>query len=252
MIYYKSKREIEIMRKAGLILAETRLELEKHLKPGISTLELDKIAHDFIISKGAYPSFKDYEGFPKSICTSVNEVVVHGIPSPKVVLKDGDIISIDLGVEFEGYHADSAWTYPIGEVDSKILTLLDVTKEALFRGLEAIKPGNRVGDISYAIESFVKPYGYGIVKELAGHGIGRNLHEDPLIPNYGIPSQGELLQEGMTICIEPMINLGTANITLDRDGWTIRTADRKVSAHFEHMVAITKDGYEILTPIIKE
>ena len=240
------------MRKAGLILAETRLELEKHLKPGISTLELDKIAHDFIISKGAYPSFKDYEGFPKSICTSVNEVVVHGIPSPKVVLKDGDIISIDLGVEFEGYHADSAWTYPIGEVDSKILTLLDVTKEALFRGLEAIKPGNRVGDISYAIESFVKPYGYGIVKELAGHGIGRNLHEDPLIPNYGIPSQGELLQEGMTICIEPMINLGTANITLDRDGWTIRTADRKVSAHFEHMVAITKDGYEILTPIIKE
>jgi methionyl aminopeptidase len=252
VIYYKSKREIEIMRKAGLILAETRLELEKHLKPGISTLELDKIAHDFIISKGAYPSFKDYEGFPKSICTSVNEVVVHGIPSPKVVLKDGDIISIDLGVEFEGYHADSAWTYPIGEVDSKILTLLDVTKEALFRGLEAIKPGNRVGDISYAIESFVKPYGYGIVKELAGHGIGRNLHEDPLIPNYGIPSQGELLQEGMTICIEPMINLGTANITLDRDGWTIRTADRKVSAHFEHMVAITKDGYEILTPIIKE
>ncbi len=248
MIYYKSKREIEIMRKAGLILAETRLELERHIKPGISTLELDKIAHDFIISKDAYPSFKDYEGFPKSICTSVNEVVVHGIPSKKVVLKDGDIISIDLGVQYQGYHADSAWTYPVGAVDPKILKLLEVTKEALFRGLEAVKPGNRVGDISYAIESFIKPHGYGIVKELAGHGIGRNLHEDPLILNFGNPNTGELLQEGMTICIEPMINLGVANIRLDRDGWTIRTLDKKPSAHFEHMVAITKDGYEILTP----
>lgn len=248
MIYYKSKREIEIMRKAGLILAETRLELERHIKPGISTLELDKIAHDFIISKDAYPSFKDYEGFPKSICTSVNEVVVHGIPSKKVMLKDGDIISIDLGVQYQGYHADSAWTYPVGEVDPKILKLLEVTKEALFRGLEAVKPGNRVGDISYAIESFIKPHGYGIVKELAGHGIGRNLHEDPLILNFGNPDTGELLQEGMTICIEPMINLGVANIRLDRDGWTIRTLDKKPSAHFEHMVAITKDGYEILTP----
>jgi len=248
VIYYKSKREIEIMRKAGLILAETRLELERHIKPGISTLELDKIAHDFIISKDAYPSFKDYEGFPKSICTSVNEVVVHGIPSKKVVLKDGDIISIDLGVQYQGYHADSAWTYPVGAVDPKILKLLEVTKEALFRGLEAVKPGNRVGDISYAIESFIKPHGYGIVKELAGHGIGRSLHEDPLILNFGNPDTGELLQEGMTICIEPMINLGVANIRLDKDGWTIRTLDKKPSAHFEHMVAITKDGYEILTP----
>lgn len=248
MINYKSKREIEIMRQAGLILAETRLELERHLKPGISTLELDKIAHDFILSKGAYPSFKDYEGFPKSICTSVNEVVVHGIPNKKVILKDGDIISIDLGVEYQGYHADSAWTYPIGNVAPEILKLLEVTEEALFRGLEAVKPGNRVGDISYAIESFVKPYGYGIVKELAGHGIGRNLHEDPLILNFGNPNTGELLQEGMTICIEPMINLGTANIRLERDGWTIKTLDKKPSAHFEHMVAITKDGYEILTP----
>lgn len=248
MIYYKSKREIEIMRQAGLILAETRLELERHLKPGISTLELDKIAHDFILSKGAYPSFKDYEGFPKSICTSVNEVVVHGIPNKKVILKDGDIISIDLGVEYQGYHADSAWTYPIGNVAPEILKLLEVTEEALFRGLEAVKPGNRVGDISYAIESFIKPYGYGIVKELAGHGIGRNLHEDPLILNFGNPNTGELLQEGMTICIEPMINLGTANIRIERDGWTIITLDKKPSAHFEHMVAITKDGYEILTP----
>jgi len=193
VIYYKSKREIEIMRKAGLILAETRLELERHIKPGISTLELDKIAHDFIISKDAYPSFKDYEGFPGSICTSVNEVVVHGIPSKKVVLKDGDIISIDLGVQYQGYHADSAWTYPVGAVDPKILKLLEVTKEALFRGLEAVKPGNRVGDISYAIESFIKPHGYGIVKELAGHGIGRSLHEDPLILNFGNPDTGELL-----------------------------------------------------------
>jgi methionyl aminopeptidase len=248
VINYKSKREIEIMRQAGLILAETRLELERHLKPGISTLELDKIAHDFILSKGAYPSFKDYEGFPKSICTSVNEVVVHGIPNKKVILKDGDIISIDLGVEYQGYHADSAWTYPIGNVAPEILKLLEVTEEALFRGLEAVKPGNRVGDISYAIESFVKPYGYGIVKELAGHGIGRTLHEDPLILNFGNPNTGELLQEGMTICIEPMINLGTANIRLERDGWTIKTLDKKPSAHFEHMVAITKDGYEILTP----
>ncbi|MGI6781769.1 MAG: type I methionyl aminopeptidase [Acholeplasmataceae bacterium] len=252
MIYYKSKREIEIMRKAGLILAETRLELERHLKPGISTLELDKIAHDFITSKGAYPSFKDYEGFPGSICTSVNEVVVHGIPSKKVILKDGDIISIDIGVEYQGYHADSAWTYPIGNVAPEVLKLLEVTEQALYHGMEAVKPGNRVGDISYAVESFIKPHGYGIVKELAGHGIGRNLHEDPLILNFGNPNQGELLQEGMTICIEPMINLGRATIRLDRDGWTIRALDKKPSAHFEHMIAITRDGYEILTPKLKE
>lgn len=252
MIYYKSKREISIMREAGLILAETRLELERHLKPGISTLELDKIAENFIKSKGATPSFKGYEGFPGSICASVNEEVIHGIPSKRRVLKSGDIISIDLGVYYRGYHADSAWTYPIGDVDDKILELMEVTEESLYAGLEAAKPGNRVSDISYAIQSFIEPHGYGIVEEFTGHGIGKSLHEAPYVPNYGAPGEGALLAEGMTICIEPMINLGTKEIRLQSDEWTVITKDRKPSAHFEHMIVITKDGYEILTPKLKE
>lgn len=252
MIYYKSKREIEIMKEAGLILAATRLELERHLKVGVSTAELDKIAEDFITSKEAVPSFKNYGGFPASICASVNEVVIHGIPNNKIILKDGDIISIDLGVKYRGYHADSAWTYEIGNVKPEVKKLLEVTLEALERGLEVCKPGNRVGDISHAIESFVKPFGYGIVREFTGHGIGKNLHEDPHVPNYGNPGEGALLSEGMTICIEPMINLGHDLVEIQNDGWTVTTVDKKPSAHFEHMIVITKDGYEILTPKLKE
>ncbi len=252
MIYYKSKREIELMRQAGLILAQTRLELERHLKIGISTNELDEIAEKFIINAGATPSFKNYQGFPKSICTSVNEEVIHGIPSKKTILKDGDIISIDLGVEYKGYHADSAWTYPIGNVDPKVLKLMKVTEESLYAGLEKAKPGNRVSDISHAIESYVKPFGYGIVQEFTGHGIGRSLHEDPMVPNYGEPGHGPLLSEGMTICIEPMLNLGTEKVKILSDEWTVVTIDKLPSAHFEHMIVITKNGYEILTPMIKE
>lgn len=252
MIYYKSKREIELMRQAGLILAQTRLELERHLKIGISTHELDEIAEKFIINAGATPSFKNYQGFPKSICISVNEEVIHGIPSKKTILKDGDIISIDLGVEYKGYHADSAWTYPIGNVDPKVLKLMKVTEESLYAGLEKAKPGNRVSDISHAIESYVKPFGYGIVQEFTGHGIGRSLHEDPMVPNYGEPGHGPLLSEGMTICIEPMLNLGTEKVKILSDEWTVVTIDKLPSAHFEHMIVITKNGYEILTPMIKE
>lgn len=252
MIYYKSKREIELMRQAGLILAQTRLELERHLKIGISTHELDEIAEKFIINAGATPSFKNYQGFPKSICISVNEEVIHGIPSKKRILKDGDIISIDLGVEYKGYHADSAWTYPIGNVAPKVLKLMKVTEESLYAGLEKAKPGNRVSDISHAIESYVKPFGYGIVQEFTGHGIGRSLHEDPMVPNYGEPGHGPLLSEGMTICIEPMLNLGTEKVKILSDEWTVVTIDKLPSAHFEHMIVITKNGYEILTPMIKE
>lgn len=252
MIYYKSKREIEIMRNAGLILAETRLELELHLKPGISTLELDKIAEDYIKSRGALASFKNYEGFPGSICASVNEEIIHGIPSKKRILKDGDIISIDLGVNYQGYHADSAWTYAIGDVKPEVLELMKITEEALYQGLEAAKPGNRVGDISYAIESYVNQFGYGIVREFTGHGIGKSLHEAPYVPNYGKKGLGALLAEGMTICIEPMINLGTEKIRVLGDDWTVITADKKPSAHFEHMIVITKDGYEILTPKLEK
>lgn len=252
MIYYKSKREIEIMRNAGLILAETRLELERHLKPGISTLELDKIAEDYIKSRGALASFKNYEGFPGSLCASVNEEVIHGIPSKKRILKDGDIISIDLGVNYQGYHADSAWTYAIGDVKPEVLELMKITEEALYQGLEAAKPGNRVGDISYAIESYVNQFGYGIVREFTGHGIGKSLHEAPYVPNYGEKGLGALLAEGMTICIEPMINLGTEKIRVLGDDWTVITADKKPSAHFEHMIVITKDGYEILTPKLEK
>lgn len=252
MIYYKSKREIELMRQAGLILAQTRLELERHLKIGISTHELDEIAEKFIINAGATPSFKNYQGFPKSICISVNEEVIHGIPSKKRILKDGDIISIDLGVEYKGYHADSAWTYPIGNVAPKVLKLMKVTEESLYAGLEKAKPGNRVSDISHAIESYVKPFGYGIVQEFTGHGIGRSLHEDPMVPNYGEPGHGPLLSEGMTICIEPMLNLGTEKVKILSDEWTVVTIDKLPSAHFEHMIVITKNGYEILTPTIKE
>lgn len=252
MIYYKSKREINLMKEAGLILAATRLELERHLKPGISTWELDKIAENFIKERGATASFKNYEGFPASICASVNEEVIHGIPSRKRILKDGDIISIDLGVNYQGYHADSAWTYAIGNVSNEVLELMKVTEEALTKGLEAAKPGNQVGDISYAIESYVKKFGYGIVREFTGHGIGKSLHEPPYVPNYGEPHTGPILAEGMTICIEPMINLGTEEIRVLGDGWTVITRDKKPSAHFEHMIVITKDGYEILTPKLEK
>jgi methionyl aminopeptidase len=240
------------MREAGRILDLTRHMLETHIKPGISTLQLDALAEDFILKLGATPSFKGYHGFPGSICTSINEVVVHGIPSSKHVLKEGDIITLDFGVNYKGYHADSATTYPVGQVSDEVKKLLEITEKSLYVGLEQAKPGNHVSDISYAIESFVKPFGYGIVEEFTGHGIGRDLHEEPYVPNFGKPKQGPVLKPGMTFCVEPMLNLGTKRVKILSDNWTTVTVDRKPSAHFEHMIVITETGYEILTIAKKE
>ncbi|HPG42440.1 MAG TPA: type I methionyl aminopeptidase [Acholeplasmataceae bacterium] len=252
MIQIKSQREIELMREAGRILDLTRKMLEEHIKSGISTLQLDQLAESFIINLGATPSFKGYHGFPGSICTSINEVVVHGIPSNKHILKEGDIITLDFGVNYKGYHADSATTYPVGKVTPEIEKLLEVTEKSLYVGLEQAKPGNQVSDISHAIETYVKPFGYGIVEEFTGHGIGRSLHEDPYVPNFGKPHQGPVLKPGMTFCVEPMVNLGTKRVKILSDNWTTVTTDRKPSAHFEHMIVITETGYEILTIAKKE
>ncbi len=247
LIQIKSQREIELMREAGRILEQTRQMLIEHIKPGISTHHLDQLAENFISHLGATPSFKGYNGFPGSICASINEVVVHGIPSKKKILQEGDIITLDFGVNYKGYHADSATTYPVGEIKPEIQQLLDVTEKSLYVGLEQAKPGNRVSDISHAIESFVKPYGYGIVEEFTGHGIGRDLHEEPFVPNFGQPNQGPILKPGMTFCVEPMINLGTKRVKVLTDNWTTITVDHKPSAHFEQMIVITETGYEILT-----
>jgi len=247
LIQIKSKREIELMREAGRILEQTRQMLAEHILPGVSTHHLDQLAENFITNLGATPSFKGYHGFPGSICASVNEVVVHGIPSKKKILKEGDIITLDFGVNYKGYHADSATTYPVGTIKPEIQQLLDITEKSLYIGLDQAKPGNRVSDISHAIEAYVKPFGYGIVEEFTGHGIGRDLHEEPFVPNFGLPNQGPLLKPGMTFCVEPMINLGTKRVKVLTDNWTTVTVDRKPSAHFEHMIVITETGYEILT-----
>jgi len=247
LIQIKSQREIELMREAGRILELTRQMLKEHIKPGISTHHLDQLAENFITHLGATPSFKGYHGFPGSICASINEVVVHGIPSTKKILQEGDIITLDFGVNYKGYHADSATTYPVGEIKPEIQKLLDVTEKSLYVGLDQAKPGNRVSDISHAIEAFVKPYGYGIVEEFTGHGIGRELHEEPFVPNFGKPNQGPILKPGMTFCVEPMINLGTKRVKVLMDNWTTITVDHKPSAHFEQMIVITETGYEILT-----
>lgn len=252
MIQIKSSREIELMRQAGRILESTRQMVAKHIQPGVTTYQLDMLAEAYIRKLGGLPSFKGYQGYPGSICTSVNEVVVHGIPSKKKVLKAGDIITLDFGVNYKGYHADSATTYPVGDVSDKIKQLLEVTEASLYEGLKHAKPGNHVSDISHAIESYVKPYGYGIVEEFTGHGIGRELHEDPYVPNFGAPGLGAILKPGMTFCVEPMVNLGTKNVRILHDNWTTITADKSPSAHFEHMIVITETGYDILTAALKE
>ena len=249
MITIKSDREIELLRIAGNIVYETHQYLKQFLKPGITTLELDRLAYDFIKSKGATPSFKNYNGFPASICTSVNYQVVHGIPG-KMKLKDGDIISIDIGACYKGYHGDSAWSYPIGKVSKENELLLYNTEKALFVGLKEVKPGNRIGDISYAIESYAKRHNLGVVKELVGHGVGTSVHEAPDIPNFGKKGTGPRIKKGMVFAIEPMLNLGSPNIVMLDDNWTIETEDYSPSAHFEHTVVVTDDGYEILTGVM--
>ena len=246
MISIKSDYEISLMRKAGNIVYRTHKYLEPYIKPGITTKELDKLAYDFIISQDATPSFLNYNGFPGSICTSVNDEVVHGIPSNRK-LKKGDIIGIDIGANYKGYHGDSAWSYKVGSVSKEKEYLLEHTEKALFEGLKQVKPGNRIGDISNAIETYANAHNLGVVRELVGHGVGSNLHEEPDVPNYGKKGTGPLLKEGMTIAIEPMLNLGTHKIYILDDDWTIITRDGSPSAHFEHSVVVTKDGYRILT-----
>ena len=246
MISIKSDYEISLMRKAGNIVYRTHKYLEPYVKPGITTKELDKLAYDFIISQDATPSFLNYEGFPASICTSINEEVVHGIPSNRK-LKNGDIIGIDIGANYKGYHGDSAWSYKVGSVSKEKEYLLEHTEKALFEGLNQIKPGNHIGDISNAIETYANEHKLGVVRELVGHGVGNHLHEEPDVPNYGKKGTGPVLKEGMTIAVEPMLNLGTHKIYILDDDWTIITRDGKPSAHFEHSVVVTKDGYRILT-----
>ena len=246
MIKIKSDREIELMKIAGKIVGDTHNYLKKYIKPGITTKELDKLAHDFIIKSGAYPSFKGYNGYPGSICTSINDEVVHGIPGNRK-LKEGDIISIDIGACYEGYHGDSAWTYPVGKISKEKEDLLRHTEESLFAGLSVIKEGAHVGDIGFAVESVAKKYNLGVVKELVGHGVGNNIHEDPDVPNYGKQNKGPVLKPGMVIAVEPMLNLGSADVAILDDDWTIVTMDESPSAHFEHTVLVTKDGYQILT-----
>lgn len=246
LIKIKSDREIELLEKAGHIVYLTHQYLKPYIKEGITTKELDTLAEEFILSKGATPSFKGYNGFPGSICTSINNQVVHGIPG-KTKLKKGDVISIDIGACYKGYHGDSAWSYPVGDISDKKKYLLEHTEKSLYEGLEQVKPGNRIGDISHAIEAYAYKHNLGVVKELVGHGVGSKLHEEPDVPNYGKAGTGPLLKEGMVIAIEPMLNLGGPDIYILEDGWTIETDDYSPSAHFEHTVVVTKDGYKILT-----
>jgi methionyl aminopeptidase len=247
VIYKKSPEELELMRRGGRILADVLDRLEEALSPGMTTAELDRIAEEAIVRAGASPSFKGYRGFPGSICTSPNEVIVHGIPSLDVVVDEGDILSVDVGVYFEGFHVDSAWTFPVGGVDEDVTQLLKVTEEALAAGIQQCEAGKRVGDIGHAVQQVAEAAGFSVVREYVGHGVGRALHEQPQIPNYGPPARRELLGVGMTVAIEPMVNAGgPATRALD-DGWTVVTADGGLSAHFEHTVAVTVEGPEILT-----
>jgi len=246
MISIKSDREIELLRIAGNIVYETHQYLEPYIKAGVTTKELDALAEKFILSKDATPSFKGYQGFPGSICTSINEQVVHGIPGG-TKLKEGDIISIDIGACYKGYHGDSAWSYQIGEIDDEKKHLMEYTEKALFVGLEQVAPGKRIGDIGNAIQTFAEENGLGVVRELCGHGIGTNLHEDPDVPNFGIPNTGVKLREGMVIAVEPMLTAKSPRVEQLDDDWTIVTIDGHPAAHFEHTVVVTADGYEILT-----
>ena len=247
MITIKSKREIDLMREAGLMVSKTHRYLKNYIKPGITTKELDRLAEEYIVSMGGVPSCKGYEGFPATLCTSINDEVVHGIPSNRK-LKKGDIITIDMVIGYKGYQGDAAWTYAVGDISEEKEYLMHHTEKALYEGIKQVKPGNRIGDISNAVETYATKYKLGVVKELVGHGIGKDMHEDPDVPNYGKPGRGPVLKEGMVICIEPMLNLGTADVGILDDDWTIVTEDGLPAAHYEHTILVTKDGYEILTP----
>lgn len=246
MIYFKTEEEIELIRKSSLLVGKTLAEVAKVIGPGIKTISLDKLAEDFILSNGGVPGFKGYNGFPYTLCISVNEQVVHGFPGERELV-NGDIVSVDCGVIMNGYYGDSAYTFPVGQVNTEVLQLMKRTRESLYLGIEMAVDGKRIGDIGYAIQNYVEEFGYSVVRDLVGHGVGKNLHEKPEVPNYGRRGTGTRLQNGMTIAIEPMINLGVKNVVQEKDGWTIRTADRMPSAHYEHTIAVRQGKAEILS-----
>lgn len=246
MIILKTKKQIDFMRQAGKIVKETLDLVEENVAPGVTTKELDTIAENYILSCGAIPSFKGYGGFPATICASPNEQVVHGIPN-NIPLREGDIISIDVGALLHGYHGDAARTFPVGKIDDKKQKLIDVTKQSFFEGVKAIKIGGHIGDIGEAVQRYAEINRCSVVRELVGHGIGKALHEDPQVPNFGRAHTGELIESGLVIAIEPMLNMGAKEVVIEDDGWTCRTRDRKLSAHYENTIAITDEGIEILT-----
>ncbi len=246
MLTIKNEQEIEFIRNSSLLVGKTLAEVARHIKPGIKTIALDKIAESFIRDHGAQPGFKGYRGFPATLCISVNEVVVHGIPGEREI-REGDIVSVDCGVLMNGYYGDSAYTFGVGEVKESLLKLMKVTRESLYQGISKAVAGNHVGDIGHQIQTFVEAYGFSVVRVLVGHGLGRNLHEEPEVPNFGSKGEGMMLREGMVICIEPMINYGKKGVLQENDGWTIRTKDRLPSAHYEHVVLIGKTQPEILS-----
>ena len=249
MINLKTTRELRCMRDAGKISQEALLKAGEAVRPGVSTLELDKIVRRTIEKAGAVPSFLGYGGFPASACISVNNVVIHGIPSAHEILKEGDIVSIDVGAIYEGFNGDNAWTFPCGKVSEEAQKLMDATRESLFLAIEKAVPGNRIGDIGSAVQQYVEARNYSVVRECVGHGVGAKLHEDPSVPNYGTPGRGVRLLPGMTIAIEPMVTQGSCEVKILKDGWTTVTKDGKLAAHFEHSIAITPDGPVILTSL---
>jgi methionyl aminopeptidase len=249
MVILKNARELVDMSEACKISARALKIAEHYMKPGVSTKEIDQAIHHEIVACGAKPSFLGYGGFKGSACISINNQVIHGIPSSKVFLKEGDIVSVDVGAYYNGYHGDNAFTYRVGEVSQEANKLLEVTNECLYKAIEQAKPGNRMGDISYAVESHARSFGYGVVKSFVGHGIGRNLHEDPEVPNFGVKGKGIRLVPGMTLAIEPMINIKGDGVKILSDGWTVETASGSLSAHFEHTIVITDEGAKILTQV---
>jgi len=246
MIFIKTEEEVEKMRRASELVSRTLAEVAKWIKPGITTKQLDTVAREFILDNGGKPACLGYHGFPGTLCIEVNEMVVHGFPS-QYVLKDGDIIGTDCVAELDGFNGDSCYTFAVGDVDPKVMSLLETTYESLYKGIAAAKAGKRIGDIGNAVQSFCEHHGYSVVREMCGHGIGKSMHEDPEVPNYGRRGIGPLLKPGMCICVEPMINMGSKNIVIEKDGWQTRTKDRKFSAHYEHTILITEDNPEILT-----
>lgn len=247
MIALKTARELVCMKDAGRISAEALLVAREHCKPGVSTYEIDCAVHDYIVAQGATPSFLHYNGFPASSCISVNDTVIHGIPNRKTILKEGDIVSVDVGACYHGYHGDNAFTFPVGDISPEATKLLEITQQGLAAAIAVATVGNRIGDVSHAVETVAAPGGYGIVREFVGHGVGKQLHEEPEVPNFGKAGHGVRLVAGMVIAIEPMINQTGAQVKQMPDGWTVKTADGGLSAHFEHTVAITKDGPLVLT-----